>query len=228
PQSIGLELDPADGAKVLELKSRHAGTVLAGAGLHPSRVPELSDEEAAAELKLVAQRAATADFIGEIGLDYRDAPDAPQQRRQREILERLLDIAEHARLPVNMHTRRADRELVEIARTFTLRTGLGANLHWFTHSKKLAWRCAESGIYISAGPSIETDPLQLDVARGIAADFLLVETDSPVEYGGAVASPSWAPRVASLLADERGDEADAFAFRLAQNLSSYLGLDVAG
>jgi TatD DNase family protein len=197
--------------------------VLAGAGLHPSRVPEISDQEAADELLLVARRAVRADFIGEIGLDYKDAPDATGQRRQREVLERLLEIAEHARLPVNMHTRRADRELVEIARAFTLRTGLAANLHWFTHSKKLAWRCAESGVFISPGPSIEIDPAQMDVARAIADDFLLVETDSPVEYGGRKAAPSWAPRIARLLAGERGEDPQGFAARLRENLDRYLG-----
>ena len=84
---LAVAMSPADGGRVLELKRRHSGVVLAGAGLHPSRVPAISDEEASVELALVAQRAGagappgvdraqSADFIGEIGLDYRDAPDA--------------------------------------------------------------------------------------------------------------------------------------------------------
>ncbi len=221
---LAVAMSPSDGARVLESKARHPGRVLAGVGLHPSRVPEITDEEAAAELKLVAERAPAADFIGEIGLDYKDAVDGEQRRRQGEILERLLDIAEHARLPVNMHTRRADRELVEIARAFTARTGLGVILHWFTHSKKLAWRCADSGIFISAGPAIEIDPKQMDVARAVARNLLLVETDSPVEYAGRAAEPAWVPRVAGRLGDERGEDREAFAALLAENLENYLKL----
>jgi TatD DNase family protein len=220
---LAVSMGPEDAARVLELKRRHSGVVLAGIGLHPSRVPEISDEQAAAELRLVAERAAEADFIGEIGLDYKDAADPLQQRRQREILERMLEIAEQMRLPVSMHTRRADSELLGTARAFTARTGLAANLHWFTHSKKLAWRCAEAGVYISAGPSVEIDPRQLDVARAIAPDLLLVETDSPVVYAGREASPAWAPRVAAVLAEARGEDLEAFRERLAANLARYLG-----
>lgn len=220
---LAVSMGPGDGARVLELKRRHPGIVLAGLGLHPSRISGISDEEAAEELRLVAERAADADFIGEIGLDYKDAPDGLQQARQREILERLLEIAEGAGLPVNLHTRRADSELLGIAREFTLRTGLKANLHWFTHSKKLAWRCAEAGLFISAGPSITIDPKQMDVARAVAEDLLLVETDSPVPYAGEEARPSWAPRVASALAEARGLSAEDLAVRLRSNLACYLG-----
>lgn len=219
---LAVAMGPEDGMRVLELKARHPGMVLAGVGLHPSRVPGITDEEAAGELGLLAERAPRADFIGEIGLDYKDAPDPGEQRRQREILERLLDIAELARLPVNLHTRRADRELVQVAAAFTARTGLGAILHWFTHSKKLAWRCAEAGLYISAGPSIETHPEQMDVARAVSRDLLLVETDAPVVYAGVKAEPAWAPRVAASLARERGEERGAFSELLRSNLRGYL------
>jgi len=221
---LAVAMNPDDGARILDLKRRHPEMVLAGVGLHPSRVPEMSDEEAATELGLVAERAPRADFIGEIGLDYKDAVDPEDQRRQREVLERLLDIAEHARLPVNLHTRRADRELLAMASAFTERTGLGANLHWFTHSKKLAWRCAEAGLYISAGPSIESDPVQMDVARGVARELILVETDAPVEYAAGRAEPAWAARIADRLADERGEEREAFRAALAENLRRFLGL----
>lgn len=219
---LAVSMGPDDGARVLDLKLRHPGTIVAGVGLHPSRVPEITDDEAAAELRLLAERAAGAGCIGEIGLDYKDARDAQQQRRQREILERLLEIAEQARLPVNMHTRRADSELLAAAKSFTERTGLGALLHWFTHSKKLAWKCAEAGIFISAGPSIEIDPAQMDVARAVARDFLLVETDSPVEYAGKTAQPAWAARIAAKLAEARGEELEVFAGALASNLERYL------
>jgi TatD DNase family protein len=231
---LAVAMSPEDGARVLDLKRRHPGVVLAGAGLHPSRVPAITDGEASVELALVAERAGigggegadrglSADFVGEIGLDYRDAPRAFDQRRQREILERLLDIAERARLPVNMHSRRADRDLVETASAFTRRTGLAALLHWFTHSRKLARRCGQAGIYISVGPSIEIDPDQARVAGAIAPDFLLVETDSPVEYAGRPARPSWAPRVVAALAAARGEEVESLAETLAANLRRFLG-----
>jgi len=126
---------------------------------------------------------------------------------------------------VNLHTRRADSDLVAVASDFARRTGLPALLHWFTHSRKLARRANEAGIFISAGPSSLLDSRQAEVAAAIDADFLLSETDSPVAYGGAPARPAWSVRVAEALAAAHAEEADAMRARLAANLVRYLELE---
>jgi len=218
-----VSMSPAETAKVLALRDTADGRVLAGAGIHPSRVPRLDDASLAGEIEQVESLAKECDFIGEIGLDFKDASDETQRQRQRALLDRMLDLAARLRLPVNLHTRRADRELLERAENFTRSTGLGAVLHWFTHSRPLAQRCGEAGIWISAGPSVLTDPAQAEVARGIAADFLLVETDSPVSYAGRAARPAWAREVASRLASLRGEPLPDFAARLQRNLKSWQG-----
>ncbi len=220
---LAVSMGPDDGERVLDLRRRHPGQVRAGVGLHPSRVPDLSDHELARELAWVAARAREADVVGEIGLDYRDASSPDQQARQREVLERLLDVAEQARRPVNLHTRRADRDLLEAAAAFRGRTGLPVLLHWFTHSRKLARRCEREGVFISVGPSIRYDPRQAEVARMIAPHLLLVETDSPVVYAGRQARPAWAAEVLVALAEIRGEEPGALAARVAANLERYLG-----
>jgi len=197
------------------------GEVLAGAGIHPSRVPELDDEALRDECSRLESLAARADFIGEIGLDFRDAAGEPQRNRQRALLDRLLSLAANLRLPVNMHTRRADRELVECAERFRRENGLGVIMHWFTHSRSLARRCGASEIHISAGPSILTDDRQAGVARSIDPRFLLVETDSPVVYAGRKACPAWARRVAIRLASLHGTSLERMASQLEANLESW-------
>jgi TatD DNase family protein len=220
---IGVSMGPADAARVLDLKRGHPDRVLAGVGLHPSRVPGLDDAAIESELALAARRALEADVVGEIGLDHKDAADGAQRLRQRAVLERMLDIAERSRRPVNLHTRRADRDLLGIAALFTRRTGLHAVMHWFTHSAKLARACGEVGLFISAGPSILTDPRQAEAARAIHPDFLLVETDAPVFYAGRAAAPSWAAEVCRRLASDRGEDREAWVERLDANLRRYLG-----
>ncbi len=219
---VAVSMGPHDARRVLELRLSHTNMVRAGVGLHPSRVPALSDEALREELSLAARRAPGADLIGEIGLDYKDATEPSQQRRQREVLEAMLDLAARFRRPVNLHTRRADRDLMDAAVSFTRRTGLPALLHWFTHSSKLARVCGEAGLFISAGPSILADARQAEVARAIHPDFLLVETDAPVAYAGEEASPAWAVRVMSRLAEVRAEDPAALAERVAANLGRYL------
>jgi len=220
---LGVSMSPRDTLVLLALRDATQGRVLAGAGIHPSRVPQLEDAALASEIEEIESLAPACDFIGEIGLDFKDAKDGTQQQRQRALLERMLDLAARLRLPVNLHTRRADRALLERAEAFTRETGLGAVLHWFTHSRPLAARCGDAGIWISAGPSTLTDPAQAEVAKGIAGDFLLVETDSPVSYAGKVARPAWAAQVAHRLALLRGEPLPDFAARMRRNLRTWRG-----
>jgi TatD DNase family protein len=219
---LAVAMEPAEFAAGFALRSRFPGHVLAGVGIHPSRVPMLDDAALAAELAEVEGAAAEADFVGEVGLDYKDAPEPFQQKRQREALDRQLAIAEDRMLPVNLHTRRADSDLLAVATAFTRRTGLPALLHWFTHSRRLAHHGTEAGLFISVGPSILIDPRQAQVAVEIDPDFLLVETDSPVAYGGESACPAWAVRVAAALAHVRGEDLDVMQARLTANLARFM------
>jgi TatD DNase family protein len=219
---LAVAMEPAEFAAGFALRRQFPGHVLAGVGIHPSRVPGLDDAELAVELAALEGAAAEADFVGEVGLDYKDAPDAAQQHRQREALDRQLKIAEARRLPVNLHTRRADSDLIAVAAAFTRRTRIPALLHWFTHSRRLARQATEAGLFISAGPSILLDPRQAEVAVTIDHEFLLVETDSPVVHGGEPARPAWALRVAAALARARGEEIELMQARLAANLARFM------
>lgn len=219
--AVGMERE--SNRRTLALRDRFPEIVRAGIGLHPSEVPRRSDAEVEAELDFVTSHLAAADVLGEVGLDYKDAPDASQRRRQRLALERQLhEAAAHSR-PVSLHCRRAERDILEIATEFVSRTALGVNLHWFTHSKKLARRCGEAGLYISVGPSILESADQAAVAAVIDADFLLLETDSPVEFGGRPARPAWAIEVARRLAELRREDFEELAVRLQRNSKRYLG-----
>ena len=221
---LAVSMDSISAERILILRQRHPGLVLAGIGLHPSRVPEILPDEMRHEMRRLEALLPSADFIGEIGLDHKDALTEEDRARQREALSIQLGWAEECRLPVNLHSRRADREVLEAAIAFRERTGLGALMHWFTHSKKLARLCALQGIFISAGPSVLIDPSTAGVAAQIADAILLVETDSPVEYGAqGPARPSWAPRVLARLAELRGVTSESLVRIVGGNLSDYLG-----
>ena len=220
---LAVGMDQVSSERVLDLRAKYPGQVLAAVGLHPSEVPGLDESELRSELDFVEKTLASADALGEVGLDFRDAADETQRARQRDVLQQQLAWAERLRKPVNVHCRRAEHDIVELAAAWAQRTGLGVNLHWFTHSEKLARACAESGVYISPGPSILHSEPQATVARAIAEDFLLLETDSPVEYEGDPARPVWARRVAERLAELRDIPLEDLAEILQNNFRRYLG-----
>lgn len=220
---LAVSMDADEAEAVLALRDRHRGAVLAGAGLHPTRVVELAPDLCYEHLRRVIDLSREADFVGEIGLDHKDARTDSERARQREVLAALLETAERLRRPVNLHTRRADRELLDAAVGFHGRTGLGTLLHWFTHSAKLAKVCAAEGVFISPGPSILIDDKPAAVAGAIDPRVLLVETDAPVTYGSlGPARPAWARRVAGGLAGLRGVSERNLDRSLTENLRRYL------
>jgi len=220
---LAVGMERGSSARSLEWAARFPQRVRAGVGLHPSEIPALDDRALADELAFVEDQLRNATLLGEVGLDYKDATNELQQARQRAALATQLEWAARWRKPVSMHCRRAEREVLDTAARFARETGLGMNLHWFTHSSKLARECARAGIFISPGPSILASEEQAAVARDISSEWLLLETDSPVVFGGAPARPAWARQVAERLATLRGVSYDALALQLQSNLSRYLG-----
>ncbi|MBI2505457.1 MAG: TatD family hydrolase [Candidatus Latescibacteria bacterium] len=133
-------------------------------------------------------------------------------------------MAAAAAKPANFHSRRCPRQVMERAILFVRQTGLNAQLHWFTHSRKLIRQCNEAGIYVSVGPMVVDDPQTQEVALAIADDFLLIETDAPVPIGGQPNQPSRARAVAEKLAALKQRSLAEVAALTTANFRRYLAL----
>ncbi|MFH1569582.1 MAG: TatD family hydrolase [Gemmatimonadota bacterium] len=210
-------------AAALDLRARFAGRVLAGLGVHPEYVTRQPPEETDADLTFLADHLAEADLVGETGLDYKWAVEEGQRHRQDQVLERHFELAAAHRKPVNLHSRRSQRQVMERAVAFTRATGLAAQLHWFTHSRKLVHHCNGAGLYVSVGPSLLDDEPTCQVALAIADDLLLLETDTPVTIGGVAGHPRRLRAVAQKLAVLKGVSVQELAAGTTANFRRYLG-----
>jgi TatD DNase family protein len=208
---------------VLGLKERFPDRVLAGLGLHPVWVVRSDGEARAQALAWLAAHLARADLLGEAGLDYKWAATGPLQALQDEVLEAQFALAARHRKPVNLHSRRCPRQVMERAIAFHRGTGLGAQLHWFTHSRKLVHRCNQEGIYVSVGPTVLDHPPTQEVALAIADELLLLETDAPVRVAGVEGRPAGLGAVAGKLAELKGRSPEEIAALTTANFARYLG-----
>lgn len=214
--------DAASMRKALDLKGRFEG-VMAGLGLHPALVNRMPAEDVEAGMAFIGAHLREADLLGEAGLDFKVVERLEDETLQRSLLERQFDAAREARRPVNLHSRRALRETLEEAVRFRRETGLNAQMHWFTQSKKLVRQACDQGIYVSVGPSVLDRPDTQEVVKGIADDLMLLETDSPVLFGDVQSEPAWVRRVAERVAEVRGMDCETLAGRVAENFERYLG-----
>jgi TatD DNase family protein len=145
--------------------------------------------------------------VGEIGLDYHYNLSAPAI--QREVFKRQIRVARRLGLPLIIHHREAEKDLVSIMDDE--RAGdVGGVLHSFTAGPELARAGLERGFYISFSGILtfkNAESLR-SVAREVPLERLLVETDcpylAPVPHRGKRNEPAFLRETARVLADLKG------------------------
>jgi TatD DNase family protein len=164
--------DAATSEAALGLADAHPGRVLAAAGLHPHDAARWRDER-----DRIAELAARAAAVGEIGLDYYRgyAPREPQ----REAFRDQLTLAARLGLPAIIHCRDAFSDVYEDVAA----AGLGekAVLHCWTGGPRWTRRFDDLGVTFSfAGPiTYETGDTVRRGAATVPPARTMVETDTP-------------------------------------------------
>jgi TatD DNase family protein len=154
--------------------------------------------------------------VGESGLDYfydRSPRDVQQQNFRANIRAARL-----ANLPLAIHARDADADIARILQEERDNGGkFDFLLHCFSSTRALAETAIAMGGYVSFS-GILTFPRSnelRDIARGLPADRLLVETDAPylapVPFRGKRNEPAHVQHTAKVLADLRNLTPDALA-----------------
>jgi TatD DNase family protein len=157
----------------LELAAEHPELRVA-AGLFPTVLDP--EQGRAIEARVRAERHRLV-AIGEVGLDHWKVQDEADREVQRAIFERFVDLAIELDLPLNVHSRSAGRQTIELL------TGRGARrvqLHAFDGRAAKALPAVEAGYFFSVPPSIVRSPQKQKLVRRLPLESLLVETDSPV------------------------------------------------
>jgi TatD DNase family protein len=206
--------------ETLAIAHAHPG-VWAALGIHPHQAAD-EDPSRLDELgELLADERAVA--VGETGLDfYRDY--APHDR-QRDLFARQLELAAELGKPVVVHTRAADEETAAALESFTGTVVL----HCFSSPELLAV-AVERGYYVSFAGNVtypKAEELR-EAARGVPADRLLAETDSPYlspqPRRGRPNEPANVVHTVATLAEARGEDAAVLAAQLDANAAAAFSL----
>ena len=192
-------------------------------GLHPMYIATHQPEHLAdLRAQIVAQRPVA---IGEIGLDrFVDLDYATQEFFYVEQLK----IAQEYDLPVLLHCRRANDEILKHLRKIKVRGGIA---HAFNGSPQQADEFIKLGFKLGFGGAF-TWPRANNLRR-LAVDLplqaIVLETDSPdippVWIGRGRNAPGELPRIAQTLAELRGLGVDAVAQATTRNARELLRLD---
>jgi len=168
----------ASNQKVLELAGSYPGFVFPALGWHPWFIREADIE---ANLVFIADHAAGAVAIGEVGLDYHKRVRAGAEKDlQKRVLAGILEIARANNLPALIHSRYAWRDALDAVVAAGLEKAV---FHWYTGTSSVLREIGERGYYISVTPAVEYHEEHRRAVRETTLERLLLETDCPVVYG---------------------------------------------
>jgi TatD DNase family protein len=210
--------DVPSSEKALEIAETFKN-VFAAVGIHPHDASKIDNyslrriEELSSSKKVVA--------IGEIGLDYHYNFSPPDI--QRRVFEAQIEIAKSVNLPVSIHSRESDTDLVSILehqfeRGWTLpkRFSYQINpqplgvLHSFNSTYKVAQLAIKLGFYLGISGMATFNNKKNDsglqqIIKMIEPEHILVETDAPylapVPHRGKVNEPSYIPFIIKKIAE---------------------------
>ena len=165
-------IDPKSNKEVLELANKY-DNVYAALGYDHSVVNDITEED----IKLLDEQLNNDKVIavGEIGLDYYWIKD--NKDTQKELFEKMLNLAEKHNLPVIVHAREAVQDTYDILKKHKV---IGS-MHCYQGSKEMAKEFIKLGFYIGIdGPiTYKNNKKQKEMIKEIDVNYILIETDSP-------------------------------------------------
>lgn len=199
--------------------------IYAAVGIHPHDTKVWDDsllqqiEKLAAHPKVVA--------IGEIGLDY--YYDFSPKTQQIKAFKSQLDLALRLELPVIIHNRDSDEDMMEIISSYCS-TGLKAQFHCFNASLNDAIEYMKMSHFISFTGNItfkKSEELR-NILKHIDLNHLLLETDSPfmtpVPFRGKRNEPAFVKYVADKVAEVHNITTDEVARITSLNVFRMFGI----
>ena len=212
--------------KCVQLASEFAA-VFAAVGIQPNYVAEAKPDDWAAVEGLA--RAPGVVAIGETGLDRHW--DFTPFEEQQDYFDRHLRLAHQVDLPVVVHMRDCDQEIMESLRAARRRGLVKGIMHSFTGDVEMAAECVELGMHISFAGMVtfkKSEALRACAAT-IPAERLLIETDAPYlspepVRGRRPCEPAFVRHTAECLAHVRGVTLDELATLTTANARKLFGL----
>jgi TatD DNase family protein len=189
-------IDPATNyetcKKVIDLSEKY-DVIYTALGIHPHDAKEYSDNIMLKIEEMLKIKKVLA--IGEIGLDYHY--DFSPVEAQKTVFREFLKLAKRHSLPVIIHNRESDKDMMDILES-EYDANLKGQFHCFSGDLDLAKRILDFNFYISFTGSVTFNKNKSDeILRNVPFDRLLLETDSPymapIPYRGKRNDPANIP-----------------------------------
>lgn len=210
--TISNSMDVPSYERNLEIAAR-SPWVLPVFGIHPWNAHRYAGRS-----KDLVEHLTRSPIFGEIGLDRFFVKDKSRYPAQREIFEFILGAAREQGKIVIVHTKGAEREVLEVLDRYALPRVV---IHWYSGPLGVFREMVGRGFYFTVGGEFMRLEKIRTIAREVPADRLLTETDNPggpKSYLGRTGTPAVIKDIVRGLAEIREMSEEALAATLRSNL----------
>jgi TatD DNase family protein len=186
-------------------------------GVHPWNAPQYAHR-----LEKLSEAIEQSPMIGEIGLDYYFVKDASEYPEQRRIFEFFLAAAREQEKIVNLHTKGAEEEVLELLDRYDIPRAI---VHWYSGPLDIFRELATRGVYFTIGVEVLYSEHIRAIAQEVPLGQLLTETDNPggpKEFIGRPGMPILVREVVQGIAEVRETSVEAIVQTVHTNLSQLI------
>lgn len=173
--------------------------LLATFGVHPRRAPQYANR-----LRELNPYIEASPAIGEIGLDFHWVKNRSEYPAQLKVLEYFLAAAREQNKFVNLHTKGAERKILELLERYDVKRAI---IHWYSGPLDILRAMVQFGAYFTVGVEVLYSDTIRSIAKEIPDHLLLTETDNPGGLKwlkGVVGMPKDIEKVVDAIAGARG------------------------
>ncbi len=184
--SVGMSFTSLE--RILEISNKF-DIIYPALGIHPEEVNMNKEiiNQLDSVLDFIKKNSEKICAIGEIGLDHHFVKQKELYPLQKEIFEKMLELAQDLNLPVNLHTKGAEKLVFEILPSYNIPN---VNIHWYSGPEEFLNLGIDRGYYFSITPAISYSPAVKNTVLKVDKEFLLLESDGPVKYSGNIGTPA--------------------------------------
>lgn len=184
--SVGMSFTSLE--RILEISEKY-NMIYPSLGIHPEEVKmnKNIENQIGSVLNIIKKNKEKICAIGEIGLDHHFIKEKELYPLQKEIFKTMLSIAQELELPVNLHTKGAEKIVFDILPSYNIPN---INIHWYSGPDNYLNTGIDRGYYFSITPAINYSSAVKKTVTIVDSEHLLLESDGPVKYSGNIGNPA--------------------------------------
>jgi TatD DNase family protein len=211
--SVGMSFTSLE--RILEISNRF-DAIYPALGIHPEEVKMNKNIEDQLEsvITLIKNNKEKLCAIGEIGLDHHFIKEEKLYPLQKIIFEKMLSLAQELELPINLHTKGAEKMVFDMLPSYNIPN---INVHWYSGPEDLMKVGIDRGYFFSITPAINYSPTVKKTVLNVDKEFILLESDGPIKYSGKTGAPAMIREVLNIISKLKKIDSNTLELQIEEN-----------